>query len=337
MTEVRRYVQGAELRASADDNTLVINARAIKYGALSLPNVPCRGGKERIARGAFRDSLASGQDVLALYQHDGTNNPPLGRTKNGSLKITDKDDGLYYQIRLNPAVQFHKDIHALVRDGSIDECSFGFQCEDDDWSDEKDENGDRYNVRTVRKARLLDCSLVLSPAYSEGATNATARNISYRFAPASAEPVRNLNVERCFLSPVEMLSNRSRAKMQAVRIKIDARLEEQRQLLNDFSPAGQRRFKEYFEERYQSGAAEDPQQTMRCRGGSLSASSADHQRAVTQHRELAKRAKDLESGCRHHAAADAHELAAVSSTRANDALVACRAAMQPSASSENKA
>jgi HK97 family phage prohead protease len=184
----RRFVVGAEIRASADDNTLVINARAVKYGALSLPNVPCRGGRERIASGAFRDSIASGSDVLALYQHD-QNQPPLGRLKNGSLKLVDKDnDGLYFQIRLNPAVQFHRDIHALVKDGSIDSCSFGFQCEDEDWSDDKDESGERFTLRTVKRAKLLDCSLVLSPAYGDGATSAQARNISYRFNQPAQRP-----------------------------------------------------------------------------------------------------------------------------------------------------
>jgi hypothetical protein len=78
-----------------------------------------------------------------------------------------------------------------------------------------------------------------------------------------------------------------------------------------------------------SAPAGDTSNTLRCIAGSTSASASDHQRAVTQHREMAKRCKDLESGCRHHAAADAHELAAVTSTRANDALVACRAACLP--------
>jgi HK97 family phage prohead protease len=332
--ETRRYVQGAELRASAGSNSLTITARACKYNALSLRGVPAPNAYERIAAGAFRASIASGQEVFCLLNHSMSS--PLGRQKNGTLSLRDEADGLYFSVKLDPNVSAHRDVHALVANGTYDSCSFAFSCDDDNWTNEK-VDGQTSTVRTVRAAKLMDVSLVLTPAYSDGATNATARNISYRFAPASAEPVRKLNVERCFLSPVEMLSNRSRAKMLAVRIRIDNRIEEERQLMTDFSPAGKRRFAEYVEERFQDGQAADPQQTMRCRGGSLSASPEDHAAACISHRILGGKAKTMEEGCRHFAAADMHELAAVSSNRANDALVACRAAMQPSAVGLNKA
>jgi hypothetical protein len=86
----------------------------------------------------------------------------------------------------------------------------------------------------------------------------------------------------------------------------------------------------FEEERYQSGQSEDPQQTMRCRGGSLSASVEDHEAACLSHREMAKRCKDMESGCRHHTAADAHRDAADHPATVDyqiRALTACAAAM----------
>jgi hypothetical protein len=50
MSNNRRYVLGAELRAAAsDDDSLTITARAVKYNALSLPGVPGAGARERIA------------------------------------------------------------------------------------------------------------------------------------------------------------------------------------------------------------------------------------------------------------------------------------------------
>src|ERR1035438_6502836 len=94
----RRFVVGAELRADAKAGAFTITARAVQYGALSEPNIPIAGGRETIAPGAFTDSLASGSDVLALYQHD-QNQPPLGRLKNGSLSIQDTAAGLFFPLR----------------------------------------------------------------------------------------------------------------------------------------------------------------------------------------------------------------------------------------------
>jgi HK97 family phage prohead protease len=218
MSTDRRFVVGAELRADTKAGAFTITARAVKYGALSEPNIPVAGGRETIARGAFKDSLASGTDVLALYQHD-QNQPPLGRLKNGSLSIQDTDDGLYFTVRLNPAVQYHKDIHALVKDGSIQDCSFGFIVNPggDEWK-QVTEKGASYMLRTVRSAKLFDCSLVLTPAYGNGATAAQARNISYRFTA----PARNVrSYEERFPAAGEFMLNKYRAARQAAEIRCD--------------------------------------------------------------------------------------------------------------------
>jgi Escherichia/Staphylococcus phage prohead protease len=217
----RRFVVGGELRADAKAGAFTITARAVKYGALSEPNIPVAGGRETIAPGAFGDSLASGSDVLALYQHD-QNQPPLGRLKNGSLSIQDTDAGLYFTVRLNPAVQFHKDVHALVRDGSIDACSFAFivNPDGDEWK-RVTTKGESYMLRTVRSAKLLDCSLVLTPAYGNGATAAQARNVSYRFRTPRAQRNEKSYEER-FPRAGEFMLNKYRALRQGEEIRRDA-------------------------------------------------------------------------------------------------------------------
>ncbi len=181
--EDRRYIIGAELRASAD-NGLVIFARAVRYGALSLPGVPIAGGRETIAAGAFSASIKNGDDVVALYNHN--QSAPLGRVSNAKLKLQDTPDALNFTVTLNPQIAAHRDLYQLVKDQTVKDCSFGFFCLDDAWSHEQDENGKPYILRTVRAARLTDVSLVTSPAYSEGATMAQARSLAY----AAAQPVR---------------------------------------------------------------------------------------------------------------------------------------------------
>ena len=55
----------------------------------------------------------------------------------------------------------------------INECSFAFNVDDEDgdgedWDDEKDERGQRFKLRTLRKVNLFDVSAVTNPAYGDG-------------------------------------------------------------------------------------------------------------------------------------------------------------------------
>jgi HK97 family phage prohead protease len=180
MSNNRRFVVGAELRASKSEKGLTIVARAVKYGALSLPNVPAPGCVERIAPGCFAKSLANNDEVVALVNHDPSQ--ILGRTRNGSLQLLDDENSLRFAVRLNPNVQAHRDVHALVSDGTLSECSFAFSDVQDEWSDGSDDRGNRCKVRTIRSAKIHDVSIVTNAAYSGGATDAQARCLAYRFS-----------------------------------------------------------------------------------------------------------------------------------------------------------
>lgn len=181
--EQRRYVLGAELRAEQSGNEFKIVARAVKYGAKSNPGVPGKGMYERVMPGAFKRSLESGGDVKALLNHD--ENFILGRTENQTLRLNDSKDSLRFEVRLNPNVQFHRDVHALVQAGTLNECSFAFACEPDgdEYSQEKDERGQACVVRSIRSAKLFDVSIVANPAYGNNATAAEARSLAYEFQP----------------------------------------------------------------------------------------------------------------------------------------------------------
>lgn len=170
----RRFSIEAELRASQTGDGFVIEGRAIKYNSLSKRNVPMAGMCERIAPGCFRASLANTDtEVLALLGHDP--NQVLARQSNGSLKLTDGADALRFQIRLNPAIQEHRDLHEKVKSGLLREMSFGFVADKDDYSDGTDDDGKRCQIRTVKSGRLYEISLVATPAYGNDATNAQAR------------------------------------------------------------------------------------------------------------------------------------------------------------------
>lgn len=172
-TKIEHRSLSSELRAEGKDNEMCLTGYAALFGVESKN---LGGFKERIARGAFTRTLKEGGDVKALVNHDA--NQVLGRTKNGSLKLEQDERGLKFKVQLNPQSQAHRDLHASVQRGDMDECSFAFTVPDggDSWDDAVDENGVRYARRTLKDVNLVDVSpAVTYPAY--GQTSVAARSL----------------------------------------------------------------------------------------------------------------------------------------------------------------
>jgi HK97 family phage prohead protease len=192
----RRVFKIDELRASSQGEDLVISGRAVKYGQRSEPNTPKPGCREVIAPGCFAGSLSGDEPIIFDLNHD-ERALPLATTRNRSLILNDQSDGLYFVARLNSAVQSHRDIHALVRDGTLSQCSFAFGEAADTWSDEYDqENNERFYQRTVRSAKLFGISLVNRPAYSDGATYAEARSRLNAWLESGRRPLSDAEIRK---------------------------------------------------------------------------------------------------------------------------------------------
>jgi HK97 family phage prohead protease len=86
--------------------------------------------REQFAPGAFKDSLASGSDVRALYEHNYTQ--LLGRTKSGTLVLSEDDTGLRFELT-PPNTQLGNDVLELVERGDISGMSFGFRALKEAW------------------------------------------------------------------------------------------------------------------------------------------------------------------------------------------------------------
>lgn len=111
---------------------------------------------ETIKPGAFRASLASGRDILALADHDA--GKVLGRTRSGTLQLSEDANGLQFTLQM-PDTQTGRDLIALAERGDLGGCSFGFTVpkDGDHW------DGDRRELRSVE---LHEVSIVQSwPAY----------------------------------------------------------------------------------------------------------------------------------------------------------------------------
>lgn len=131
-------------------------------------SVPLGGFKEKIAKGAFRSTLADvaagNHSVLAYLEHD--HRLLLGRT-GVNLELREDSKGLRFELAL-PDTTPSNDAAELVRRQVLRGMSFGFIKRADSW----DRSGNDQ-VRTLTDVALLEVSVVGSPAYPATAVHAS--------------------------------------------------------------------------------------------------------------------------------------------------------------------
>jgi len=120
---------------------------------------------ERIQPGAFLKSLQSRNEIKLLWNHDA--GEPLASVRGGTLRLWEDEIGLRAWARIANTTR-GRDVAELIRSGTIDSMSFGFNVIKDSWSDDG-------NVRTLEQVRVFEISLVAFPAYT-----ATAGTVSVR-------------------------------------------------------------------------------------------------------------------------------------------------------------
>src|SRR5271154_4523750 len=114
----------AELRALPGSD----NPEITGYAAVFSVPTDIGDFREEIAPGAFSRALAEKQDVRCLMNHDP--NFVLGRTKNGTLTLSEDNTGLKF-TNTPPDTQVGRDCHTLVKRGDMGECSFAFIVRDE--------------------------------------------------------------------------------------------------------------------------------------------------------------------------------------------------------------
>ena len=100
------------------------------YAALFDEETDLGAFREKIARGAFDDVLDN--DVRLLLDH---NPPPLARTTNGTLQLSVDDRGLKYRAELVDT-QAARDLYQMVKRGDINQSSFAFTIEEQEYDSE---------------------------------------------------------------------------------------------------------------------------------------------------------------------------------------------------------
>jgi len=139
--------------------------------------------KEIIARGAFDEADTS--KTFLKYNHS-DNIMAMARTKNGTLQIDVRDDGVYIVAELANTTA-GRDLYELVKRGDIDKMSFAFTIREESYDKET-------HTWTVQKIdTLYDVAAVTVPAYEN--TELFARRYGDAEARRSQE-VEALELER---------------------------------------------------------------------------------------------------------------------------------------------
>ena len=145
---VERRAAATEVRASG--------RRLVGYAATFGAEAKLGRVRETIAPGAFAGSLSG--DVLALLDHDA--GKVLGRTRSGTLRLSEDARGLAFELDL-PETAAGADVLALATRGDLGGMSFGFSVPAGGatWAGER---------RTLTRVNLREISVVSAwPAYPD--------------------------------------------------------------------------------------------------------------------------------------------------------------------------
>ena len=117
--------------------------------------------REKIAVGAFDNCDMS--DVIFNYNHCGR---VYARTRNKSLELSVKEDGLHMRAILMPEDNGHAELYRDIQSGLIDKMSFAFHVKESTYEYVERADEPTIEIRTVTEIdKLYDVSAVDIPAY----------------------------------------------------------------------------------------------------------------------------------------------------------------------------
>lgn len=152
-----RALDNTELPEEQKDE-MIVEGRAIVYDvATVLFSFDGVDYKEIIEKGALDNADIS--DVFFKYNHS-DNFMVLARTRNNTLTIEDREDGVYIRASLANTSE-GRDLYELIKRGDIDKMSFAFTDTDGSF----DETTNTWTVRNITK--LYDVAAVTVPAYED--------------------------------------------------------------------------------------------------------------------------------------------------------------------------
>lgn len=153
---------GLELRTEGGETRL---RATFPYGRETVLSDGGRTGKARkemIAPRAFADRIERAEEIHLLAGHD--YNKPLASTRAGNLTLTDTDQALVIEARIEGGTSWARDFLSAHASGLVRGLSPGFRVPEG--GEVVEDRGDAI-LRTVRAAELFEISAVTVPAYPE--------------------------------------------------------------------------------------------------------------------------------------------------------------------------
>jgi HK97 family phage prohead protease len=121
--------------------------------------------------GCFDASLDD-PEIYCAWNHD--DSKILGRVSAGTLELSSDRNGLTMRCEL-PNSSLGHDVYESIRRGDVSKMSFGMYVDQDSWDVSTDERSQKFDRRSVKRARIFECSPVTSPAYD--ASSVSARSL----------------------------------------------------------------------------------------------------------------------------------------------------------------
>lgn len=159
MSDIERRALSAEIIVETrEDKPPRLRGHAALFNTLSED---LGGFREQIAPGAFAEAIGR-DDVRLLINHEGL---PLARSLSGTLSLSEDARGLAFEAELEESDPDVLRLLPKLSRGDVNQMSFGFSVKPggQDWA--KDDEG--RTVRTLKKLRLFDVSVVTFPAYQQ--------------------------------------------------------------------------------------------------------------------------------------------------------------------------
>lgn len=129
--------------------------------------------REIIKPAAFREAVRT-DDVRGLFNH--LSSVVLGRTRSGTLALSEDNVGLAYRITINPDDAEAMSVWHRVRRNDVNGSSFAFEVKDpstdEEWQWPK---GGTMPLRILHRLSLVDVSPVTFPAYPQTSVSARRR------------------------------------------------------------------------------------------------------------------------------------------------------------------
>ena len=186
-----RTISGTEIRSSVDGNTMTLDG----YASVTETSYDMGWYKERIARGAFQETLAKQPDTQLLINHEGL---PLARTGR-NMTLTEDDRGLHVLAQLDATDPDVQRLASKMQSGLIDQMSFAFRVMKQTWDED-------YTDRCITEVSLDRGDVSVVNQGASPTTFATLRSLftanefsdeeieEMRDDPAIITIVRRLNI-----------------------------------------------------------------------------------------------------------------------------------------------